>query len=375
MNSHIPHMREAIGAFSRQLSDTSPAVRAQAAEQLAQHAGKLLPSERASLIVKLAEMVREGSEQDEFIFGIHAIGCLGSQQMPAYATEEFPLRKKDVARTLIELSSLEWPKAKFRRTEDILIPCIKAIRNIAGKEPRTSVLGVLLFSLSSEKKQERLLGLAAILDLELAEPEAAQKAAFAMLDWDLEVRNQAKQTYMKISRGHFLRPALLCEAKEAKAAVHGFLGRSQLPHGELDAFKEFSVVSFLRGIRNGKVFSDALAERYLLSGQEIDRYAECALANCPSEGRKAELERRRNGLKGKIRQLRREQEILSRPEGISCALGSNLMEPAPKKAGFKIPVPQRRRVKSGKPGARPHRMKHPSSRVSLPWFRPPTIKA
>lgn len=366
-------MRKEIRSFSEQLSDPSPAARAQAAEQLAQHAGNLLPSERPILLIELRDMACAGNECSDFIFGLHAIGLIGSEQMPAFTNEGLPLRKSDAARIIFELCSLDWVSAKFSRDE-ILRAGIKALRPIAGSEPRTSILGTLLASLSSEKRMERMLGLAAIFSFELGGPETLKKTAFATLDWDSEVRFQAEQAYRALSKfNHPLREVALCTAQEAYSSAIKFIGKKGIGREELDAFKEFSTIAFLRRIGKGDIFTDLLVERSLLSGQEVDRYAECALIHCPSEERKERVEKRRIELKGKIRQIRREQEILSRPEGtphISC---SKFCSKKPEK-GSK--GPQTKMERGRMHGMDVHGKKSAPPRVSRPWSRLPiTIKA
>ena len=270
-------------------------MRTDAAIQLAEFSDLMISQERPAAMLALKNMITMGTEPNEFLFGLHALGRVASGELPYHVARDIPFTKKDAVEIVLDSCSLDWPSEKMDQVR-ILKAGVKAITAIAGGE---QVQCKLLEGLSRKSETSRIVTLMSIYSLDMHTPEAIQKVALLALDNYSIVQMHAEETFRKISRfGHPIRNTVLCNTpREARNAAEFLLNQNSQ---DIGPFKALAVVSFLRGTEKGNGFINLLLERNLLREIDIKKHVKEARESCSTSEMKAMLGRRKRQLSSKI---------------------------------------------------------------------------
>ena len=279
------------------LSDSSPQMRMSAARQIAEFSQFITSSEKPILLLQLKNMLLNGTEQSDFVFGLHALGKVASGPMPTHVTSNIPFTKKDAVEIVFEACTLDWVSEQLDQAK-IVKAGVKAITAIAEGSPE-QVQCKLFEGLSRKSETARMVALTSIFVLDLNTPEAIRKVALSTMDTNSNVRFRAEETFRKISRfGSPLRNIILCRTpREARNAAEILLNQKS---PDIDSFKALAVVSFLRGTEKGKECINLMLERNLLRETDIEKHEKEARESCFTSGMEARLGRRKRQLRSKL---------------------------------------------------------------------------
>lgn len=347
MPSKSLEIREEIRSIIEHLSDPSPQMRRSAAKQLGDFSEFMLPCERPLAMLQLKTLIITGTEQSDFLFGLHALGRVASGDMPSHINKDIPFTKKDAVGIVFEVCSLDWVSEKL--DQGIIVKAgVKAITAIAEASPE-QVQCKLLEMLSRKSETSRMLALTSIFVLDLKTSEAIQKVAFSTLEAHFDVRVRAEETFRKISRfGHPIRNIILCNTpREARNAAELLLNQEGQ---DIKPLKALAVISFLRGTEKGNELINLMLERNLLKETDIKNHEKEAREGCSNSEMETRLGRRRRQLHSKLFAMQMGQGMSL---GRDSALPSRLGLPGFRNSSRPPPQLHKRRTSS-----------HPRSRAS-----------
>ncbi len=290
-------IREEIRSFIEHLSDPSLHIHRSAAMQLGDFSEFMLPSERPLAMLQLKTLIMNGTEQSDFLFGLHALGRVASGDMPSHVNTNIPFTKKDAVQIVFEACSLNWLSKKLDQGR-IVKSGVKAITAIAKGSPE-QVQCKLFEGLSRKSETSRMIALTSIFVLDLNTPEAIQKVAFLTLDTNSNVRVRAEETFRKISRfGHPIRNIILCSTpREARNAAEIMLNQKGL---DIEPLKALAVISFLRGMDKANELINLMLERDLLKETDIEKHEKEAREGYSTSEMEVRVGRRKRQLCSKL---------------------------------------------------------------------------